>query len=138
MPGLGAFTGQVGADGVLAFNNGERFGKPATPDVWSCDSGPFAIKQGDSDARKAIIPRLAAALNRTTLRDNPKQPTGEDPAKFYQNPETNHYARIVHSKLPDNRGYAFPYDDVSPGPDFSGAVQAGDPDTLTITVNALR
>ncbi|WP_116205933.1 glycoside hydrolase family 64 protein [Amycolatopsis circi] len=138
VPGLGAFTGQVGADGVLAFNNGERFDKPATPDVWSCDSGPFAIKQGDSDARKAIIPRLAAALNRTTLRDNPKQPTGEDPAKFYQNPETNHYARIVHSKLPDNRGYAFPYDDVSPGPDFSGAVQAGDPDTLTITVNALR
>jgi hypothetical protein len=138
VPGLGVFTGRVGSDGVLKFNNGEAFTKPVTADVWSCDSGPFAIKAGDSDARKAIIPRLAAALNRTTLLDNPKQPTGEDPAKFYQAAETNHYARIVHSKLPDNRGYAFPYDDVSPGPDFSGAVQAGDPDTLTVTVNALR
>ena len=138
VPGLGVFTGRVGADGVLTFNNGEAFTKPVTADVWSCDSGPFAIKDGDSDARKAIIPRLAAALNRTTLLDNANQPTGEDPAKFYQAAETNHYARIVHSKLPDNRGYAFPYDDVSPGPDFSGAVQAGDPDTLTVTVNALR
>ncbi|MDT8913419.1 beta-1,3-glucanase family protein [Amycolatopsis sp. PS_44_ISF1] len=35
-------------------------------------------------------------------------------------------------------GYAFPYDDVSPGPDFSGAVQAVDPDPLTVTVNTLR
>ncbi|SEP03752.1 glycoside hydrolase family 64 protein [Amycolatopsis saalfeldensis] len=138
VPGLGVFTGRVGSDGVLKFNNGEAFTKPVTADVWSCDSGPFAIKDGDSDARKAIIPRLAAALNRTTLLDNANQPTGEDPAKFYQAAETNHYARIVHSKLPDNRGYAFPYDDVSPGPDFSGAVQAGDPDTLTVTVNALR
>ncbi|GAA1970883.1 glycoside hydrolase family 64 protein [Amycolatopsis minnesotensis] len=134
---LGKFTGKVGGDGKLTFNNGEAFAKPSTADVWSCDSGPFAL-DGASEARKAIIPRLAAPLNRTTLLDNPNQPMGEDPAKFYQGAETNHYARIVHSKLPDNRGYAFPYDDVSPGPDFSGAVQAGDPDTLTITVNALR
>nr|WP_158891031.1 glycoside hydrolase family 64 protein [Amycolatopsis anabasis] len=137
-PGLGKFTGRVGGDGKLTFGNGESFGKPVTADVWSCDSGPFAIRDGDSDARKSIIPRLAAALNRTTLLDNPNQPTGEDPAKFYRNDVTNHYARIVHAKLPDNRGYAFPYDDVSPGPDFSGAVQAGDPEVLTVTVNALR
>lgn len=88
--------------------------------------------------RKAIVPRLAAALNRTTLLDNPNQPTAEDPARFYGGDVTNHYARIVHSKLPDNRGYAFPYDDVSPGPDFSGAVFAGDPQVLTITINAAR
>ncbi|WP_344854415.1 glycoside hydrolase family 64 protein [Amycolatopsis ultiminotia] len=137
-PDIGKLTGQVGADGNLTFDNGESFAKPVTADVWSCDSGPFVIKEGDSDARKAIIPRLAAALNRTTLLDNPNQPTDEDPAKFYQAEATNHYARVVHSKLPDNRGYAFPYDDVTPGPDFSGAVQAGDPDTLTVTVSALR
>ncbi|MGW4486697.1 glycoside hydrolase family 64 protein [Amycolatopsis sp. NPDC004368] len=138
IPGLGKFTGRVGGDDVLTFGNGERFTKPVTADVWSCNSGPFALKDGDSAARKAIVPLLAAALNRTTLLDNPDQPDAEDPAKFYTAAQTNHYARIVHSHLPDNRGYAFPYDDVSPGPDFSGAVQAGDPHTLTITINALR
>ena len=87
---------------------------------------------------KSIVPRLAAAFNRTTLLANSNQPDGEDPGQFYQNAKTNHYARIVHSKLPDNRGYAFPYDDVSPGPDFSGAVHAGDPEVLTVNVKALR
>lgn len=134
-PDLGKFTGKVEGD-VLKFNNGETFSKPATKDVWSCDSGPF--KNEGSEARLAIIPRLAAALNRTTLLDNPNQPTGEDPAKFYQQDKTNQYAKIIHKHLPDNRGYAFPYDDVSPGKDFSGAVQAGDPVELTITVNKLR
>lgn len=131
-PGLGTFTGRV-TGGQLVFG-AESFAKPSTADVWSCDSGPFAITAGASDARKSIIPRLAAALNRTTLLANPHQPTAEDPARFYQGDVTNHYARIVHSKLPDNRGYAFPYDDVSPGPDFSGAVFAGDPEVLTITI----
>jgi hypothetical protein len=134
--GLGVFTGRVTND-LLTFDNGESFAKPSTADVWSCDSGPFAIAQGASDARKAIIPRLAAALNRTTLLANANQPTGEDPAQFYRNAATNHYARVVHSKLPDNRGYAFPYDDVTPGPDFSGSVFAGDPGVLTVTVHAM-
>ncbi|WP_020494754.1 glycoside hydrolase family 64 protein [Sciscionella marina] len=134
-PDLGKFTGRVNGD-VLTFDNGEKFTKPVTADVWSCNSGPFANE--GSTARKAIIPRLAAALNRTTLLDNPNQPDGEDPKKFYQQDVTNHYAKIVHAHLPDNRGYAFPYDDVSPGPDFSGAVQAGDPVELTITVHKLH
>ncbi|SEF24961.1 Beta-1,3-glucanase [Amycolatopsis pretoriensis] len=133
-PGLGKFTGRVSGDRLVF--GAESFAKPSTADVWSCDSGPFALAAGASDARKAIVPRLAAALNRTTLLDNPNQPTDEDPARFYGGDATNHYARIVHSKLPDNRGYAFPYDDVSPGPDFSGAVFAGDPQVLTITINA--
>jgi len=133
-PGLGRFTGRVSGD-RLVFGP-ESFAKPSTADVWSCDSGPFALAAEASDARKAIVPRLAAALNRTTLLDNPNQPTDEDPARFYAGDATNHYARIVHSKLPDNRGYAFPYDDVSPGPDFSGAVFAGDPQLLTLTINA--
>ncbi|MGA6162093.1 glycoside hydrolase family 64 protein [Amycolatopsis magusensis] len=134
----GKVTAQV-ADGVLKFDNGETFAKPSTADILSCDSGPFALG-GASDVRKAIIPRLAAALNRTTLRDNADQPNGEKPENFYKTEKTNHYARIVHERLPDNRGYAFPYDDVTStgGPDFSGAVRAGDPDTLTITVKSLH
>lgn len=134
-PSLGSFTGRV-SGGVLTFDNGETFGKPVTADVLSCDTGPFAIPQGASAARIAIVPRLAAAFNRTTLLDNPLQPTAEDPAKFYRNPVTNHYARVVHARLPGNRGYAFPYDDVTPGPDFSGSVYAQDPETLTLTVSA--
>ncbi|WP_236792958.1 glycoside hydrolase family 64 protein [Amycolatopsis sp. GM8] len=133
-PGVGVFTGTVSGN-TLTFNNGESFSKPVTADVWSCNSGPFT--NAGSPARLAIIPRLAAALNRTTLLANANQPTGEDPAQFYRNAQTNHYARIVHSKLPDNRGYAFPYDDVTPGPDFSGSVFAGDPDVLTVTAHAM-
>ena len=135
-PGLGTFTGKVTGDGLLTFSNGETFTKPTSEDVWSCDTGPFKITQDTSDARKSIVPRLAAALNRTTLLANANQPTAEDPATFYKNPATNHYARIVHGKLPDNRGYAFPYDDVTPGADFSGSVFAGDPDVLTVTFGA--
>ncbi|WP_216216612.1 glycoside hydrolase family 64 protein [Amycolatopsis aidingensis] len=136
--GFGVLTARV-SGGLLRFENGETFARPSTADVLSCDSGPFSLA-GASPVRKAIIPRLAAALNRTTLRDNPDQPNGERPELFYRNPRTNHYARIVHETLPDNRGYAFPYDDVSPtgGPDFSGAVRSGDPDVLTVTVKALH
>lgn len=139
-PKLGKVNGRVAANGLLTFDSGDTFGKPSTADVWSCDSGPFAIPAGAGDLHKSIIPRLAAALNRTTLLANPNQPDGENPADFYRNAATNHYARIVHARLPDNRGYAFPYDDVSPsgGQDFSGAVHAGDPEVLTVTVKALR
>lgn len=137
--GFGVLTARVGGDNLLRFNNGEAFAKPSTADVLSCDSGPFSLG-GASDVRKAIIPRLAAALNRTTLLDNPNQPNGEVASRFYRNAQTNHYARLVHERLPDNRGYAFPYDDVtaSGGPDFSGAARSGDPDTLTVTLRALR
>ncbi|MCO1579799.1 glycoside hydrolase family 64 protein [Crossiella sp. SN42] len=134
--GAGRLTGRV-SGGVLRFNNGETFTKPSTADVFSCDSGPFSLA-GASEVRKAIIPRLAAALNRTTLLSNPNQPHGEVASNFYRTPATNHYARIVHERLPDNRGYAFPYDDVSPGPDFSGATRSGDPGTLTVDVKRLR
>ncbi|MGO1068665.1 glycoside hydrolase family 64 protein [Lysobacter sp. CA199] len=135
---FGVLTARV-SGGLLRFNNGETFAKPSTADVLSCDSGPFSLA-GASDVRKAIIPRLAAALNRTTLLDNANQPNGEVASRFYRNPRTNHYARLVHERLPDNRGYAFPYDDVSPtgGQDFSGAARSGDPDTLTVTLRALR
>ena len=92
--GFGQLTARVSGD-QLTFDNGEVFGKPSTADILSCDTGPFAL-DGASDVRKAIIPRLAAALNRTTLRDNPNQPHGEQPDQFYRNDRTNHYARIVH------------------------------------------
>ena len=62
----------------------------------------------------AILPRLAAAFNRSTLLTDSSQPDGENPADYYTNATTNHYARIVHATAQDRRGYAFPYDDVAP------------------------
>jgi hypothetical protein len=77
----------------------------------------------------AIVPRLAAAFNRSTLLIDADQPDGENPADYYANPVTNHYARIVHATSLDGRGYAFPYDDVAPtgGADQSGRCPAEAP-----------
>jgi hypothetical protein len=61
----------------------------------------------------AILPRLAAAFNRSTLLTDSDQPDGENPADYYANAITNHYARIVHATAIDGRGCAFPYDDVA-------------------------
>ena len=71
-----------------------------------------------------ITARLAAAFNRSTLLVDDNTPDGENPSNYYQNPVTNHYARLVHAANLDGRGYAFPYDDVAPsnGADQSGSV----------------
>lgn len=136
---LGVIEGKVEGD-AFVFGS-ERFEKPSSVDIWGCNSGPFANNpESDSQERLAIVPRLAAAFNRTTLLINPNQPQDEDPATFYQNEITNHYARVVHENLPDGKGYAFAYDDVSSnaGEDHSGKVNAGDPDVFTLTLGAMR
>lgn len=129
----GRVTGRV-VNGALTFPGVGTFGKPTTAAVFNCSVAPFTT---GNDEMGNISARLAAALNRTTLLANPLQPTGENPATFYQQPQTNHYARIVHATLPDGLGYAFPYDDVAPaGVDFEGRVQSSQPGTLTITVGS--
>jgi hypothetical protein len=40
----------------------------------------------------AILPRLAAVFNRSTLLTDSDQPDGENPADYYTNAITNHYA----------------------------------------------
>lgn len=136
---VGILEGKV--EGEELVFGAERFAKPSSVDIWGCNSGPFANNpDSDSEQRKAIVPRLAAAFNRTTLLINNEQPHGEDPATFYQNAVTNHYARVVHENLPDGKGYAFAYDDVSSnaGEDHSGKVNHGEPELLTVTLNPLR
>ncbi|MFC7341366.1 glycoside hydrolase family 64 protein [Saccharopolyspora griseoalba] len=136
---IGVLEGKVEGEG-LVFGS-ERFAKPSTIDIFSCNSGPFANNPGsDSQERLAIVPRLAAAFNRSTLLINNEQPHGEDPATFYQHDITSHYARVVHENLPDGKGYAFAYDDVSSnaGEDHSGKVNAGDPEVFTLTLGAVR
>jgi hypothetical protein len=56
---------------------------------------------------RAILPRLAAAINRSTLLIDASPPDGEDPAYYQANAITNHYARIVHATATGGRGNAF-------------------------------
>ncbi|KAJ9661920.1 hypothetical protein H2198_001672 [Neophaeococcomyces mojaviensis] len=128
--GSGSVSAKV-TGGTLNFA-GSVFSRPSTRDVFTCSTGPFAT--GSNPQTNAIIPRLAAAFNRSTLLV-----TNDFPAPlnlYYQNNITNHYSRIVHLANLDGKGYAFPYDDVQPsgGPDQSGEVHAGDPTLFTVAV----
>jgi hypothetical protein len=135
---FGSVAGQV-SNGLLTFPGVGSFAKPSAADIFSCASGPFS-PAGMSPEMLAIVPRLAAALNRSTLLTDANQPDGENPADYYKAPVTNHYARIVHAAERDGRGYAFPYDDVAPsgGGDQSGSVSSGSPAQLAVTVGAVH
>ncbi|RMZ86549.1 hypothetical protein DV736_g6227, partial [Chaetothyriales sp. CBS 134916] len=111
---------------------GNAFEKPTTADIFSCSTGPFAT--GQHAQTNAIIPRLAAALNRGTVLKADLFP--ESQRLYYSEPVVNHYSRIVHEANVDGKGYAFPYDDVQParGADQSGEVHAGDPLVWTVSV----
>lgn len=128
--GMGWVEGCVeGQDLVLG---GERFCRPTTADILGCNSGPFTT--GPSPLRNAIIPRLAAAFQRSCIVDVAEHPS--PPQTFYRCDPTNHYCRIVHECNLDGKGYAFAYDDVQPdgGEDQSGKVNAGDPDVFIVAV----
>ncbi|HEY0932825.1 MAG TPA: glycoside hydrolase family 64 protein [Trebonia sp.] len=134
----GQVTGQV-TGGQLVFPGVGSFGRPVTADIFSCSTGPFGTG-GASGAALAVIPRLAAAFNRSTLLTAADQPDGTGPGAYYADATTNHYARIVHSVVSGGLGYAFPYDDVTPdgGVNQSGAVSSGDPAQLTVTLGPVR
>ena len=128
--GSGSARGKVsGSDLVL---DEQHFAKPSTRDIFNASSGPFVT--GPDARRNAIIPRLNAEFNRSTLLNVDIIPTTPD--NHYKNDITNHYARLVHAANVDGRGYAHPYDDVTPagGPDRSGYVNDGAPKLLTVTV----
>lgn len=135
---FGTVTGQV-SGGLLTFAGVGSFGQPSAADIFSCNSGPFS-PAGMSAEMLAILPRLAAAFNRSTLLIDASQPDGENPADYYTNAITNHYARIVHATTTGGRGYAFPYDDVAPtgGADQSGAVSDPAPSLLTVTLGPVH
>jgi hypothetical protein len=112
------------------------FTKPTTMDIFSCDSGPF--KTGANEFANAIIPRLAAAFNRSTLLECRSFPEKQD-LYYACHDIMNHYSRVVHEQNFEGKGYAFAYDDVQPtgGMDMSGEVHAGDPKLWTVTVGGL-
>ncbi|MEO3828195.1 glycoside hydrolase family 64 protein [Actinomadura sp. B10D3] len=131
--GRGVYTGRVNG-GVLTFNDGSTFGRPSSKDIFTCNDGPFANNPSDSDIKKGLLARIAAAFNRSTILSSADQPNGTPQSEYYKDPTTNHWARILHANTPI--GYAFPYDDVCPdgAPDVSGAAADGNPQRLTVNV----
>ncbi|KAK7935403.1 glucan endo-1-3-beta-glucosidase [Apiospora marii] len=129
----GDVRGKV-VNGKLDFGDAGVYDKPTAQDIFTCSTGPFATDQ--NQAKLAVIPRLAAAFNRSTLLTNSNQPLGEKVANYYKNDITNHYSRVVHENNINARGYAFPYDDVAPGDgeDQAGTVFDGAPQLLTVTL----
>jgi hypothetical protein len=149
----GEYTGRVGGDGLLTFNNDKgdtiKFDKPVARDIFSCSTGPFAGGPDVSPQKLNIGARLSAALNRSTLLENRHQPEGEDVGRYYcchhgypgkgtkdVKTVTNHYSRVCHEASVESRGYAFPYDDVgsSKGEDQSGFLSDPKPKRLTVVV----
>jgi len=126
-PGFGSLQGQVSGQNQVTVG-GEVFNRPTTADIFSCSTGPFAA--GSDAKRNNLIPLLAAAFNRSTFLNSPTQPAPL--SAFYKETITNHYSRIVHAANVDGRGYAFPYDDVSP--EQSGEVNDPNPGLFTVAV----
>jgi hypothetical protein len=139
--GPGTVKGKV-EKGVFNFGEAGTFKKPSSPDIFSCNTGPFEGLGNTTPGN--IAARICAAFNRSTLHTNPNQPHGEKVEAYYVagsgSVPTNHYSRIVHETNIDHRGYAFPYDDVVPnqGMDQAGIVKDGDPKEFAITIGGLR
>lgn len=126
------------------------FRKPTTAEIMGCvqgsqdpstqDLSPFTVTGWE---QSLIVPRLCAAFTRSTLLlpDGNVQPNGNITAeRYYTDPITNHYARIIHENLEGHIGYAFAYDDTNPmsnenaTSNAGGVIQDADPELLSITV----
>ena len=123
---------------MLNFPGVGSFAQPAAADIFSCTTGPFSTAGASAEALASS--RGWRRVQPHTLLIDSDQPDGENPADYYANPVTNHYARIVHAADTDGLGYAFPYDDVTPdgGVNQSGPVSSGSPALLTITVGPVH
>ncbi|MER7819918.1 beta-1,3-glucanase family protein [Streptomyces sp. NPDC096153] len=80
------------------------FAKPTSADIFSCDSGPFT--NAGSRSFLAVMARLAAAFNRSTLLTRTDQPNSTRPQDYCRDETTNHWSRIDHANSP--QGYGFP------------------------------
>jgi hypothetical protein len=127
----GTLAGSVDGNDFV-FDN-QRFIAPSTKNIFDSNTGPFDTDNAN-DERKALISRLAAAYNRSTLLTQINQPSA--PSTFYKSSPTNHYSRILHEVNLDHTGYAHPYDDVTQdgSEDVSGKVNDGNPKLWIVAV----
>ena len=84
---FGNANGTVDMGRILNFGAGGSFPRPTAADIFSCSSGPFAT--GGNAETNTIIPRLAAAFNRSTLLITNNVPDGAGPSEYYRNATTN-------------------------------------------------
>lgn len=134
--GSGVFTGRIRGDGALVVSDGsgrttDPIGRPSTRDILYCDGALAAPNDGLTGPVAAL---LGAALNRSTLLDHPEQPVS-DPAAFYRDQVTNHYARIAHVVSADGRAYGFAFDDVS---GFASYIEDPAPTSCTVTLTPFQ
>lgn len=122
---------------ITCAGDSESYSKPGAADIFGCSSGPFTIQMSDNEVHSAVVPRLCAAIQRSTLdtRGGNVQPN-LPPSDYYRGRVMNWYSKFVHEVEIDGKGYAFPYDDVAPNiqDDVAGIVAATDPELLTIIV----
>jgi hypothetical protein len=125
-----------GGSNLFCAGDNRSYSKPSAQDIFGCNSGPFAIIDGDNAIHQAVVPRLCAAFNRGTLLEtggNVQPSLSSD--FYYLTSPNNHYSRIVHQHEADGLGYAFAYDDVNPdGENQAGLVAGPDPQLLHIVV----
>jgi len=117
-------------------NDNRSYAKPTAKDIFGCNSGPFLISGSDNNVHRAVVPRLCAAFERTTLllTGGTVQPNLKS-FYYYAVSPTNHFSRIVHKYEIDGKGYTFSYDDVNPsGENQAGLVSTGSPALLSIIV----
>jgi len=94
---FGNVSGEVNSQSnSLNLGAGGMFQKPTAADIFGCNTGPFAT--GQNSETNTIIPRLAAAFNRSTLLLTNSIPDGEQVSQYYTNPITN--VRLPSSPLP--------------------------------------
>ncbi|KAK5124837.1 hypothetical protein LTR08_005588 [Meristemomyces frigidus] len=115
------------------------YAQPVANDIFGCNSGPFAIEDTDNDVHVAVVPRLCAAFDRSTLMlDGGNVQPSLAAFNFYTTAPTNYFSKLVHEQEMDGKGYAFAYDDVVPdnGADQSGKVVdgSGDPQLLSVII----
>jgi Beta-1,3-glucanase len=77
----GVVSGSVDPSSGNFVIDGQTWSMPSTADVLSCCTGPFA---GGSQEKLCITPRIAAALNRSTLLSSMKTPDPAGPGSFYK------------------------------------------------------
>jgi hypothetical protein len=123
-------------DSMVCSSTPLPFSKPASAEIWGCNTGPFA-NTGDA-CHDHTGSRFCAAFHRGTLLlpGGAIQPNLSISKYYPGDAPHNKYARIVHEVQVDHMGYTFPYDDVKPdfNSEVSGTISGENPSALRIYV----
>jgi len=125
------YFGRVGGS-VMTFTNGSgatvtSFQKPDSDSVFGC----YKNLDAPNNVRGEISRTLCAGFNRGTLLTTANQPDNSA-ADFYQEVDSNQYARKIHAQMVNGKAYAFAFDDVG---NFESLVNDGSPQMGYLTLD---